>query len=48
MLFTTGTYAEKITVNKNWEDTLGVRSLTSSPTLLKEGNIRLILSGEGL
>lgn len=36
-LFSTGTYAEKIPVNKNWEDTLGVRSLSSSPTLLKEG-----------
>lgn len=32
-LFSTGTYAEKIPVNKNWEDTLGVRSLSSSPTL---------------
>lgn len=48
MLFTTGTYAEKIPVNKNWEDTLGVRSLSSSPTLLKEGNILLILSDEVL
>ena len=42
------TYAEKIPVNKNWEDTLGVRSLSSSPTLLKEGNILLILSDEVL
>ena len=48
MLFSTGTYAEKIPVNKNWEDTLGVRSLSSSPTLLKEGNILLILSDEVL
>lgn len=40
-LFCTVVYAENISVNKNWENTLGKRSVLSSSTLVKEGNIFL-------
>lgn len=48
VLFGTVAYAEKIPVNKNWEDTLDVRSLSSSPILMKEGNMLLIQSDKVL
>lgn len=48
VLFGTVVYAEKIPVNKNWEDTLDVRSLSSSPILMKEGNMLLIQSDKVL
>lgn len=41
-------YAEKIPVNKNWENTLGARFLSSSPTLVKEGNTLLVQSDKVL
>ena len=48
VLFGTVAYAEKIPVNKNWEDTLDVRSWSSSPILMKEGNMLLIQSDKVL
>lgn len=47
-LLSTVAYAEKIPVNKNWENTLGVRSFSSSPTLVKEGNALLVQSDKVL
>lgn len=39
-------YAENIPVNKNWDNEIDNRSLSSCPTLVKEGNTPLILSDE--
>lgn len=41
-------YAEKIPVNTNWENTLGARSFSSSPALVKEGNALLVQSDKVL
>ncbi len=46
--FSAMVYAEDIPVNKNWEEELGVRSLSSCPTLIKEGSTLFILTSEVL
>lgn len=48
VLFGTVAYAEKIPVNKIWEEVDGERSLYSSPILMKEGNMLLIQSDKVL
>ncbi|WP_278701230.1 DUF3244 domain-containing protein [Phocaeicola sartorii] len=48
VLFGTVAYAEKIPVNKNWKEADGERSLSSSPILMKEGNMLLIQSDKVL
>lgn len=48
VLFGTVAYAEKIPVNKNWKEVDGERSLSSSPILMKEGNMLLIQSDKVL
>ncbi len=48
VLFGTVAYAEKIPVNKNWGEVDGERSLSSSPILMKEGNMLLIQSDKVL
>lgn len=47
-LFSTMAYAENILVNQKWEDELGERSLSSCPTLVKEGNVLLVQSDKVL
>lgn len=46
--FSAMAYAEDIPVNKNWEEELGTRSLSSCPTLIKEGSTLFILTDEVL
>ena len=41
-------YGEDIAINGNWVNENGDRSLSSSPTLIKEGNTLLILSDKFL
>lgn len=48
VLLSTVAYAENMPVNKNWEDELGERSLSSCPTLVKEGNTLLVQSDKVL
>ncbi len=36
--------AENIPMNKNWEETLGARSLSSCPILIKEGSTLFVLT----
>lgn len=46
--FSAMVYAEDIPVNKNWEEQEGERSLSSCPTLIKEGSTLFILTNEVL
>lgn len=47
-LFSMVAYAENIPVNNKWREELGERSLSSCPTLIKEGSTLLILSDKVL
>lgn len=47
-LFSTVVYAEKIPTNNVWEEQEGERSLSSCPTLIKEGSTLFILTDEVL
>lgn len=47
-LFSTMAHAEKISIEDKWDNTIDNRSLSSSPTLIKEGNVLLILSDKVL
>lgn len=47
-LFSMVAYAENISVNNKWREELGERSLSSCPTLIKEGSTLLILSDKVL
>ena len=47
-LFGTVTYAENIPVNNNWANEVDNRSVSSYPTLVKEGNTLLVQSDKVL
>lgn len=47
-LFSTVTYAEKISIKDGWANEIDNRSLSSCPTLIKEGNALLVLSDKVL
>lgn len=47
-LFSMVAYAENIPVNNKWREELGERSLSSCPTLIKEGSTLFILSDKVL
>lgn len=47
-LFSMVAYAENIPVNNKWREELGERSLSSCPTLIKEGSALFILSDKVL